>query len=78
MNEVYIDMRKENKWISKYFTKDLVSIDELLNCIEDLDSEIEGLKLTIKELSKSEEEKYEDHLCELADNYNDEVRMGLR
>lgn len=44
MNEVFIDMRKENKWIKKYFNADFVSIDQLLSCIEDLDSEIEHLK----------------------------------
>ena len=65
MDEVYIDMRKENKWISKYFTKDLVSIDELLNCIEDLDSEIENLKLEIEEL-KTPSEDTDDDFMQLA------------
>ena len=58
MNEVYIDMRKENEWIRKYFDKDLVSIDELLNCIEDLDGEVDHWK-----------EKYEDLEEDLRDNY---------
>lgn len=50
MDEVYIDMRKQNRWISKYFNKDLVSVDELLGCIEDLDGEIDHLKERIEEL----------------------------
>lgn len=58
MNEVYIDMRKESKWISKYFNKDLVSIEELLGVIEDLDSELESLQ-----------EKYDDLKQDMEDNY---------
>ena len=58
MDEVYIDMRNENKWIRKYFDKDWVSIEELLDTIEDLDSEIEHWK-----------EKYEDLERDLEDNY---------
>ena len=31
MNEVYIDIRNQNEWISKYFEgKDYASIDDLL------------------------------------------------
>ena len=44
MNEVFIDMRKEDKDVSKYFRADLVSIDNLISCIQDLDGEIENLK----------------------------------
>lgn len=58
MDEVYIDMRKENAWIRKYFNSDLVSIEELLATIEDLDGEIEHWK-----------EKYEDLEEDLRDNY---------
>ena len=58
MDEVYIDMRKENEWIRKYFTSDLVSIEDLLGCIEDLDGEIEHWK-----------EKYEELEEDLRDNY---------
>ena len=58
MNEVYIDIRKENEWIRKYFNTDFVSIEQLLATIEDLDGEIENLK-----------EKYEDLEEDLRDNY---------
>ena len=58
MDEVYIDMRKENEWIRKYFDRDFVSIDQLIGCIEDLDDEIENWK-----------EKYEELENDIKDNY---------
>ena len=57
MNEVFIDMRKENEWIKKYFNADFVSIDQLLGVIEDLDGKIEDLKDEIKWLKNGD---YED------------------
>lgn len=59
MNEVFIDIRKENEWIRKYFeNKDFVSIDDLLTCIENLDSDVEHWK-----------EKYQDLEQDLQENY---------
>ena len=59
MDEVYIDIRKENAWIKKYFeNKDLVSIGDLISVIEDLDGEIEHWK-----------EKYQDLEEDLRENY---------
>lgn len=58
MNEVYIDIRKENAWIRKYFNTDFVSIETLLATIEDLDATIENWK-----------EKYEDLEEDLRENY---------
>lgn len=59
MDEVYIDIRKENAWIKKYFeNKDLVSIGDLISVIEDLDCEVEYWK-----------EKYEDLEADLRENY---------
>lgn len=58
MDEVYIDMRKENAWIRKYFNTDFVSIETLLATIEDLDAAIENWK-----------EKYEDLEEDLRENY---------
>ena len=58
MNEVYIDIRKENAWIRKYFNNDFVSIETLLATIEDLDATIENWK-----------EKYEDLEEDLKENY---------
>ena len=58
MSEVYIDMRKENEWIRKYFTKDLVSIDDLLNVIEELDSEVNDWKIKYSELQTDLQDNY--------------------
>lgn len=59
MDEVYIDIRKENAWIKKYFeNKDLVSIGDLISVIEDLDGKIKHWK-----------EKYEDLEEDLRENY---------
>jgi hypothetical protein len=55
MNEVYIDMRKENEWIKKHFNADFVSIDQLISCIENLDSEIEHLKENQEDIEKVRE-----------------------
>lgn len=44
MNEVYILKDELNSWISKYFNKDLISIDDLISCIEDLDEEVDELR----------------------------------
>ena len=55
MNEVYIDMRKENEWIKKYFNADFVSIDQLISCIENLDSELEHLKENQEDIEKVRE-----------------------
>lgn len=58
MNEVFIDIRKENEWIRKHFeNKDFVSIDDLVNCIENLILEIDNMK-----------EKYEDEIETIKDN----------
>lgn len=58
MNEVYIDMRKENEWIRKYFNADFVSIDQLIGCIEDLDGEVEHLKEEYKSLEQDLKDNY--------------------
>lgn len=78
MNEVFIDMRKQNRWVQKYFkNKDLVSVEELISCIEDLDSEIDTLNEQLREATKTDEERYDEYLWEEADRYNDDKRMGL-
>lgn len=58
MNEIYVKTNELNSWTAKYFDKDLISIDDLITVIEDLDSEIENWK-----------EKYDDLLQDLKDNY---------
>ena len=76
MDEIYVDMRIQNRWIQKYFpNKDFVSIDELIGCIEDLDSEIDHLKEELEDATKSEEEKLEDWKWTQADIMYEEQRL---
>lgn len=72
MDEVYIDMRKENAWIRKYFNSDLVSIEELLATIEDLDGEIEHWKEKYQDLEEDLRENYR------AIPYNEQVCVSDR
>ena len=53
MNNVYISTNELTEWIiDKYFrNKDLVSIDDLIGLIEDLDSEVEKLNEEIDSLT---------------------------
>ena len=56
MDLVFIRKEDLNKWIAKYYpNQDLISVDDLLSVIEDLDSEINGLKEKIEELENQEE-----------------------
>ena len=78
MDEVFIDIRKENKWIQKYFTTDFVTIDNLLGVIQDLDSEVDYWKnMYYEELDghiMQEEDAYDrwkDHQLEMEDRKNE-------
>ena len=52
MNKIYIDIREESDMIKRYFNKDLVSVDELLDVIEDLHLEIERVKEKYDDLAR--------------------------
>ena len=59
MDYVYIKKEDVNYWIGKYFPKkDLISIDDLIGCIEDLDSEIEHLKEELEHEKKDKEDNW--------------------
>lgn len=59
MDNVYVDLRNENKWIREIFrNKDLVTIEEILEKIEDLSDELEHTK-----------EEFEDFKRDVEDNY---------
>lgn len=58
MEEVFVKKDNLNKWVAKQFTKDLISIDDLIDCIEDLSSEVEDLEIKIEELERDIEENY--------------------
>lgn len=58
MENVYIKTEDLNYWIAKYFkNKDIISIDDLIGCIENLDEDNESLKIKIEEL--------ENEICEM-------------
>ena len=59
MNEVFIDVRGLD--IKDYFTTDLVSVEQLVVCIENLTDEIETLKEKIEDLEQTENEKWTDY-----------------
>lgn len=56
MEQVLIRKSELNKWIAKYFlNQDLISIEELLSVIEELDKEVDRLKEKISDLENQEE-----------------------
>lgn len=66
MDKVLVDIRDENKWIKRHLPeKDMVSVDELLNAIEDMDDEISNLKEMIDDL--------EGEIDEYRKNFNDQI-----
>ena len=57
MKNVYIDS-SESLWLDKIFNKDLVTIDELLDKLEDLIIENDELKEELDDLKRDVEENY--------------------
>lgn len=47
-----------NKWVAKHFNKDLISVDDLIGCIEDLDDEVETLKTKIEDMEQDINDNY--------------------
>lgn len=59
MENVYVDLRNENRWIREEFSnKDMVSVEDLLTKVENLRENIDALR-----------EEYEDFKREVEDNY---------
>lgn len=59
MDNVYVDLRNENKWIRELFlNKDFVSVEDLLDKCEDLKEELDYVV-----------EEYEDFKKDVEDNY---------
>lgn len=59
MDNVYVDLRNVNKWISEAFDdKDMVSVEDVLTKVEDLLGELDAVK-----------EEYEDFKRDVEDNY---------
>ena len=60
MNEVFIDIRGIDE-LEKQFDTDLVSVEKLVVCIQNLTGEIEELKEKIEELETPESEKWSEY-----------------
>lgn len=58
MDNVFIKKNELSEWTQKHFKEDLVSIDDLIRVIEDLNIEIDNLK-----------EEFNDYKKMVADNY---------
>ena len=58
MNNVFIKKEELNEWVAKYFKGDLISIDNMISVIEDLDSEIDRLKERIEDIEQDRESNY--------------------
>lgn len=59
MDSVYIKKDDLNRWIGKYFpNKDLISIDDLLSTIEELDADYEHLKEEFDDFKQNVEDNY--------------------
>ncbi len=58
MDNIFIKKEELNEWTQKHFKEDLVSVDDLIRVIEDLDNEVDRVK-----------EEYEDYKQMIKDNY---------
>lgn len=59
MNKVYIDIRNQYQWVRKYFmNKDLVTIEDLIGVIEDLDSEVGMLNEQLEDIKQDVKDNY--------------------
>ena len=59
MDKVFINKSELNKWIARYFPdQNLISIEDLLNTIENLDIEVENLQKMYDELYNNLQNNY--------------------
>ena len=58
MDNVFIKKEELNEWVAKYFIGDLISVDELITTIENLDNEIDRLKEKIEDIEQDKESNY--------------------
>ena len=59
MKKILVDIREENESIRDYFkNKDLVSVNDLLNAIDDLIYERDNLEDKIKDMEQDIEDNY--------------------
>ena len=58
MKDIYIKASDLNEWLRKYFNGDLISINDMISVMEDLDGEIDRLKEKIEEIEQDKEDNY--------------------
>lgn len=58
MDNIFIKKNELTEWTQKYFKEDLISVDDLIRVIEDLDNEIDRVK-----------EEFDDYKQMVEDNY---------
>ncbi len=57
MTEVFIKKDDLNRWVAKYFDKDLISINDLIVVIEELDEEKQSLEEQIEYLERPKDDE---------------------
>ena len=59
MDNVYIKTEELNKWITKHLpSREYVTVDDLIGAIEDLDSEVDELRMQIEEIENDMKDNY--------------------
>ena len=59
MDNVYVDLRNENKWIRELFlNKDFVSVEDLLDKCEDLKDELDHVIEEFEDFKRNVEDNY--------------------
>lgn len=58
MNNVYIKKEELNEWLKKYFKGDLISINDMISVMENLDGEIDRLKEKIEDIEQDKKDNY--------------------
>lgn len=79
MNDIYIDIREQNDDIRELFSnKDFVSIDAVLDIIDDLNYQINSMKEELEDLKKDKWEREEDKRGYYADMYYELEKLSIK
>ena len=59
MDDIYVKKEDLNRWVAKYFpNKDLISVEDLITCIENLDDKVSDLENEIEDMKQDIEDNY--------------------
>lgn len=57
--KIYLKTNELNTWIAKYFpNKDLITVEDLISCIEDLDSELDHLREELQDVIQDRDDNF--------------------